>query len=219
MRGAPLSLRPLVQRSPGVTAGAVLCVVWAVAWVVVGAIWFPAWAGLYVLGWMVLCLAPLLVGLGSLLWLGGADLRLEADGLRFGRDRAEGSVSAAARLAHVAPWSAVSEVRVVSGLAATNEMRAVARPVRGIRQPSVFLGYYPVRWRRAHLALRVDPSRLRLPRVRSPRRAADRPVLVSSVWVLPIRRPDRVRAWLAERGIVVTETATAVQPEPRRSMA
>lgn len=203
----------LVERSPGVTAGAVLCIAWALVWIVVGAIWFSAWAGLFVLGWLVLCLPPLLLGLASLLWMGGADLRLDASGIRFGGGQRESSVSGAPRLDHVAPWSAVSEVRLVSGREATNAMRKIARPKRGIRQPSVFLGYYPVRWRGCHLAFRVDIGQVQLPHVRPPQKAADLPVLANWVWVLPVRHPERVRAWLVDRGVVVAETGDAVQPE------
>lgn len=203
----------LVERSPGVTAGAVLCVAWAVVWIVVGGIWFSDWAGLLVLGWLVLCLAPLLIGLASLLWLGGADLHLDGAGIRFGSGKHESSVSGTPRLDHFAPWSAISEVRLVSGREATDAMRKVARPKRGIRQPSVFLGYYPVRWRRCHLAFRIDVGQVEFPHVRPPQKSADLPVLANWVWVLPVRRGDRVRAWLAGRGVVVTETSDAVQPE------
>ena len=200
----------LVERSPGVTALDLAGVAWAGGMVVVLAVLARDWSGFAVLLWAVLCLPALLVCLPWVLWFSRADLRLGPDGIRFGRagQDVRASVSAAARLPHFAPWAAVGDVRLVSGTDAARQMSAVARPRRGIRQPSIFYGFFPSRHRGQ---LRVDVDRLRLP---GPATSRGRDVQLSAcdTWVLPVRDAAAVREALTRLGVQVLEQSDPVVP-------
>ena len=203
----------LVERSPGVTALDLAGVAWAGGMVVVLALLARGWAGFAVLLWAVLCLPALLVCLPCVLWFSRADLRIGPDGLRFGHpgQGVRASVSAAARLPYFAPWAAVGDVRLVCGTDAARQMSAVARPRRGLRQPSIFYGFFPSRHRGRHLALRVDVDQLRLP---GPATSRGRDVQLSAcdTWVLPVRDAAVVREALARLGVQVLEQSEPVVP-------
>lgn len=157
-------------------------------------------------------------GYAQLLWFGRAELDLDDEGVFFGvRGRSvSASVSHAAQLPHRAPWSAISGVRLVLGAAATRTMARKAVHRRGLPQPSSYYGYFPVRWRRAHLAMTVDLTQAELPDTRPGTNTVSRsgPMLRSRTWVLPVRDPEAVRAVLTAHGAPPLETTEPVLPLP-----
>ena len=152
-----------------------------------------------------------------LLWWWGADLRIDDAGLAFGTDRPRSrpaQVAFVARNPWLAPWDAVSQVRLLRSSAAVRPMRRAARPGSGA-QPTTYGGYFPAA-RRAALVFDVDLTEVRVPEVRPPasRRARSRStaVDVSPVWAFPVRDLDQVVEALRARGVEVTGSDQAVLP-------
>lgn len=157
-------------------------------------------------------------GYAQLLWFGRAELDLDEQGVFFGvRGRTRStSVSHAAQLPHRAPWAAITDVRLVVGAPATRTMARRAVHRRSLPQPSSYYGYYPVRWRRAHLAMTVDLTQAERPDTHAGTNTASRsgPMLPSRTWVLPVRDVDSVRSVLTAHGIPPLETTEPVLPLP-----
>jgi hypothetical protein len=187
----------------------------------VSALVVPEIPGRYSIG-RYLVLLPFLVfflwgAVQPLLWWWGADLRLDDTGLRFGTDHPRArpaQVTFVARNPWVAPWGAVSQVRVVRQASAVRSMRRAARPGAGA-QPTVYGGYFPAA-RRAALVFDVDLGQVQLPEIRPPasrrRRLPNTAIDVSPLWAFPVRDVDPVLEALRERGVAVVESDQAVLP-------
>ncbi|MGH3414722.1 MAG: hypothetical protein ACRDPH_16745 [Marmoricola sp.] len=206
----------MVQRSSGVTMLALLGVAWAIAGAV---LWWAVFgrnlAGFAATAWAIFCFPALVSTVGWVVWFSGANLRLDRERVSFGgpRSRPRGQVSFAAKQRHRAPWQAVDDVQIVDGRSAARKMTKVSRPRFMIKQPSVLLGYYPVRWRRYHLAFRVDLASADVPTTRRPRDSYDVNMRPSRVWVLPVRNPGPVREFLTAQGVPFLETTDPVAPD------
>lgn len=159
--------------------------------------------------------AFLYLGVQRLLWWWGVDLRIDDQGIRLGgRRRRPPQLLFVARAPYLAGWDAVSDARLVSGRSAAAAMSAAARPKTLGPQPSIYLGYFPVRGR-PHLVFEVDLAKVSLPQVRPPATRtlnAGRAMHPSRTWAIPVRRAEPVLTALREHGVAVTETIDPALP-------
>lgn len=216
---AAASMPSFRERRAGITAWAWIAVTLPVVALVVLAALGPVPPWLRAVVWVVVFLPMLLLWFPPLVWFWGTELRVDGGGIFFGSDRRRDrppSVSYAAHLPYAAPWSAIGNVRIVSGSAAAAGMRTIA--IRGWLppQPSAFYGYFPVAHRAHHLAIHVDLGQVRLPEARVGGRTSNpgKPMVANAEWVLPVRDAARLRETLTALGVPVVEQSTPVGVAP-----
>lgn len=215
------------ERNAGLSWTAPAAVVVAAIAIVAAGAAFSAGAPVWV-AWVVWVPSLVLLiygGLRPLVYWLGTELRIDDRGVLYGSERVRrkpAQITYAARNPYAASWPAIREVRLVRDPQAVREMVRQARPGWAGAQPSVWLGYFPVRGRAA-LVLDVDLPQVTLPEVRpaARRRVVGDPgadLQPSSTWVFPVRDAEAVKAAFAAHAVAVTEQTVAVSPDDGSSL-